>query len=325
VNTALNLVHGENLAWQQRKAASLTISPLHVGNRDLGYRRSRTYGHPKGISLGTALTISGAAASPNMGYHSSPIIGLVMTLFNVRLGAWLGNPGPAGNDTFSSEGPRFSAAWLMAEAFGLTDSKKPYVYLTDGGHFENLGLYELVQRRCRLIVISDAGCDPGFEFADLGNAIRKIRIDLGIEITMDDIAMHSRSAVGDDGVEKIEPGRYFATGTIHYPEWNDDTHDGALVYIKPGIYGGEPRDVMNYAATHPDFPHESTADQWFDESQFESYRRLGKHVVATLMADPNIKRIFDAGGRPPPPPGQKRAAPKPVDSIHRRRRKRLFG
>ena len=66
----------------------MTISPPHAGNRDQGYRRSRNYGHPKGISLGTALTISGAAASPNMGYHSSPIVGLVMTLFNLRLGAW---------------------------------------------------------------------------------------------------------------------------------------------------------------------------------------------------------------------------------------------
>ena len=147
-----------------------------------------------GISLGTALTISGAAASPNMGYHSSPIVGLVMTLFNVRLGAWLGNPGrPAGDKTFDSEGPRLSARSLMYEALGLTDSKKPYVYLTDGGHFENLGLYELVQRRCRLIVVSDASCDPDFEFEDLGNAIRKIRIDLGIEILMDRIDMHPRS------------------------------------------------------------------------------------------------------------------------------------
>jgi hypothetical protein len=214
--------------------------------------------------------------------------------------------------------------WLMSEAFGLTDSKQRYVYLTDGGHFENLGLYELVQRRCRLIVISDAGCDPGFEFADLGNAIRKIRIDLGIEITMDKIEMHSRSAVDDHGVEAIDPGRPFATGRIRYPEWKgDDTRDAALIYIKPGIYGDEPRDVMNYAATHPDFPHESTADQWFDESQFESYRRLGRHIFESLMENAVISAIFTTGRLPPPPPPG--YAPTRVKGMHRQRPKPLFG
>jgi hypothetical protein len=299
LNTALNLVDGDTLAWQQRKAASMTITPLHAGNRDLGYRRSNRYGHASGISLGTALTISGAAASPNMGYHSSPIVGLVMTLFNVRLGAWLGNPGePAGKNTYDKEGTRVSAQPLVYEALGLTDAKKPYVYLTDGGHFENLGLYELCQRRCRLIVVSDAGCDPGFEFEDLGNAIRKIRIDLGVEIEMDKIEMHPRGAVDAGGIETVEPGRYFTTGIIRYPEGGE----GKLVYLKPGIYGSEPRDVTNYAATHPDFPHESTADQWFDESQYESYRRLGRHVAKRLFGDldenATIDEIFAAAAPP---------------------------
>lgn len=346
VNTALNLVHGKNLAWQQRKAASLTISPLYVGNRDLGYRPSRSYGHPDGISLGTALTISGAAASPNMGYHSSPIIGLVMTLFNCRLGAWLGNPGEAGSRTFNRESPRFSAKWLVYEALGLTDSASPYVYLSDGGHFENLGLYELVQRRCRLIVISDAGCDRDFEFADLGNAIRKIRVDLGVEIVMDSMDMHSRSGVDDHGAEEIHPGRHFATGRIRYPEWQgDESYDGKLIYIKPGIYGHEPRDVLNYAATHPDFPHESTADQWFDESQYESYRRLGQHVGSCLFGgleeNASIDDVFAAARRNPTPTaaagasagiitasmqdGADALGAAPVRKLHRRRRSSWFG
>jgi len=76
VNIALNLVAGRRLAWQQRKAESFTVTPLHTGNCALGYRPSASYGGDKGISLGTAITISGAAASPNMGYHSSPVIGL---------------------------------------------------------------------------------------------------------------------------------------------------------------------------------------------------------------------------------------------------------
>ena len=103
INAALNLVKGEQLAWQERKAESFTMSRLHCGSWHLGYRPSAQYGDA--ISLGTALTISGAAASPNMGYHSSPIVGFLMTLFNVRLGWWLGNPGQPGADTWRRSGP----------------------------------------------------------------------------------------------------------------------------------------------------------------------------------------------------------------------------
>ena len=85
-----------------------------------------------------------------------------------------------------------------------------------------------------------------FEFEDLGNAIRKIRIDLGIDILMDAIEMHPRSSVDEHGVEPIEPGLYFATGTIRYPEFRkvggkDEPLEGRLIYIKPGIYGKEPQ------------------------------------------------------------------------------------
>ena len=149
-----------------------------------GFRPSLEYGGgaPFGLSLGTAMAISGAAASPNMGYHSSPSITLLLALFNVRLGWWLGNPGKEGEKTYKDEGPATAIVPLAEETFGLTTDDKPYVYLSDGGHFENLGLYEMVRRRCRFIVAIDAGCDPDFAFEDLGNAVRKIFIDLGIRI-----------------------------------------------------------------------------------------------------------------------------------------------
>ena len=160
VNMALNLVSGEHLAWQQRKAESFTVSPLHCGASELGYRPTEVYGDPKGITVGTAVAISGAAVSPNMGYHSSPPLALLMTLFNVRLGWWLGNPGVAGESTYKREGPATAQRALLNELFGATTDTREYVYLSDGGHFENLGLYEMVRRRCRRIVVSDAGCDP---------------------------------------------------------------------------------------------------------------------------------------------------------------------
>lgn len=127
LSLALNVVSGERLAWQQRKAQAFSVSPLYCGNFELGYRDSAQYGGPDGISLGTAVTISGAAASPNMGYHSSPIVGLIMTLLNARLGAWLGNPGVAGNSTWTESGPRTAIGSLVKEAFGLTTNTSAYV------------------------------------------------------------------------------------------------------------------------------------------------------------------------------------------------------
>ncbi len=282
INIALNLVHGNNLAWQQRKAQSFTVSPLHCGSfvNQLGYRRASEYGKnpavDQPITIGTALAISGAAASPNMGYHSSPAITFLLTLFNVRLGWWLGNPGRAGQNTYSRSCPEFAVGPMLAEAFGFTDEQKRYVYLSDGGHFENLGLYEMVTRRCRYILVSDAGCDEKMEFQDLGNAIRKIRIDLGIDI--------------DINVEPLRPspqhrsGAHYAIGTIRYSRVDPGAPDGILIYLKPSLSGDEPVDVLEYAAHHKQFPHEPTSDQFFDESQFESYRRLGEHVAGEVFA-----------------------------------------
>jgi hypothetical protein len=290
INIALNVVSTRRLAWQERKAMSFTVSPLHCGNAHVGFRRSREYGdraHNKsqeesGISLGTAMAISGAAVSPNMGYNSSPSISLLLTLFNVRLGWWLGNPGPAGDKTYQSQGPWFSARPLLVEAFGLTDETSPYVYLSDGGHFEDLGLYEMVRRRCRFIVVIDAGCDPKFGFDDLGNAVRKIYIDLGIRITFNKLqALRNRPTEDDGALEDIP---YFSIGTIDYKDADGSGCDnGYVLYVKPAYHGTEGAGIRSYAAAHPEFPHETTVDQWFTESQFESYRSLGLDIMNGIL------------------------------------------
>jgi hypothetical protein len=283
INMALNLVAGDELAWQERKAESFTASSLHCGSCQHGYRPSDQYGGPRGMSVGTAVTISGAAASPNQGYHSSPALALLMTFFNVRLGWWLGNPGKAGEDTYNLRNPTWSLGPLLAEAFGLTNSRNPYIYCSDGGHFENLGLYEMVLRRCRSIVVIDAGQDDKFIFDDLGNAIRKIRIDFGIDITIDKMGLFPR---GDRKEAMPANAKYGAVGTIRYHA-NDRSQDGHFVYIKPVFYGtNEPKDVYNYATMNPMFPHEPTlGDQFFSESQFESYRRLGEHALDEICRE----------------------------------------
>jgi hypothetical protein len=285
-NMALNLVHGSRLAWQQRKAESFTVTPLYSGHCTLGYRPSRQYGGPKGITLGTAITISGAAASPNMGYHSSPVIGFIMTLFNARLGAWMGNPGEAGAKTWKESGPRSAIGSLMKEALGLTNDTSEYVYLSDGGHFENLAMYEMVRRGCRNIVVLDSGCDLDFKYEDLGNALRKIRIDQKVPIEFDDslkllLARQTR----------------FAVATIQYSALDNQRKDGYLLYIKPIMIGGEPPDVVAYQGGNPHFPHQSTSDQWFNESQTESYRMLGVHTVNEICANwdgvGGLDRLFE--------------------------------
>ena len=290
INTALNLVGGDNLAWQERKAASFTISPLHCGSQVAGYCESAKYasaGSGTGITLGTAVAISGAAVSPNMGYHTSTTLSLLLTLFNVRLGWWLGNPG---RREHTAAGPDSSLVTILAEALGRTKSDSRWIYLSDGGHFDNLGLYEMVRRRCHYIVVSDAGRDPKITFEDLGNAIRKIRIDLGVPITTDDVKIYPR--------DEKKAGRYYVTGTIHYKVVDGpDAPDGVLIYIKPAIYGREPIDVRNYAAQNVQFPHESTSDQWFTESQFESYRALGAFVVDEICRMQTFKSIGDFADR----------------------------
>lgn len=290
-NIAMNIIATRELAWQERKAMSFVVTPWWCGcgdqNResqvlraDLAgasgcYRHSEKYGG--GISVGTSMAISGAAASPNMGYHSSPALSLLLTFFNVRLGAWLGNPNSAGNSTWRHAGPRIAGWPMIQEALGLTDGTKEYVYLSDGGHFDNLGLYEMVRRRCRLIIISDAGCDPDFGFEDLGNACRKISIDQDIDIEFEALKMVARKT------PPVE-GPYFAVARIKYRD--PGAKEGILVYIKPNFQGIEPISVRSYALKATLFPHESTADQFFGESQFEAYRALGRFAIDHIDGAP---------------------------------------
>jgi hypothetical protein len=270
INTALNVVSAENPAWQERKAESFAITRLFSGNPIVRYQPTATYGDRHGgISLGTAMAISGAAVSPNEGYNSSRLIGFLLMLFNVRLGWWLGNPR---EKHFRLEGPTWGIVPALKELAGATTDEGEWVYLSDGGHFENLGLYEMIRRRCRFIVISDASCDPKCTFEDLGNATRKAYIDFGVSIEFEKLSIQPRQTPPAAGVS-------CAIGSIKYP---GSDRLGWLLYIKPTYHGTERADIRSYAAAHGKFPHESTTEQWFSESQLESYRALGANVVELI-------------------------------------------
>lgn len=292
VNMALNMVRTSNLAWQNRKAQSFTVSALHTGSSQMGksgnFRRSQFYGmnrqSDRAITLGTAAAISGAAASPNMGrFTQSAAVSFLMVLLNVRLGWWLGNPGQRGRTlgAWKSAAPRWSPPAFVNESLGLTDDLHRFVYLADGGQFENLGLYEMVVRRCKTIILCDAGSDATRTFSDLGSAIHKIRVDMGIPIKF------------EAGKEPKE-GAYAAVATIKYSEVDgNDASDGTLIYIKPTLDGSESSDIYNYQIENKHFPHEGTLDQFYSETQFESYRALGSHIVETLI---NRNKVDDLTG-----------------------------
>ncbi len=310
VNATLNLVGTRLAAWRQRKAEAFSFSSLSAGAWRLNYVRADAYGGDHGVTVATAMAISGAAADPNMGYHSSPLVTLLMTLFNVRLGWWLPNPrypldhgytAPRQARFLRQAGPLFSVWPLLQELFGLTDDSRGYVDLSDGGHFENLGLYEMVLRRCKNIIVVDSGADATFTFEDLGNALRKIEIDLGVPIRF-----QSRPSMraGDDAMP-YSGNHYCAVATIQYSCVDGDiyrasdpdgtaqqyyrpeaTLDGTLVYIKACLTGlHEPMDVIEYARNHSTFPHESTSNQFFNEAQFESHRSLGSYVIDHIAAN----------------------------------------
>jgi hypothetical protein len=161
---------------------------------------------------------------------------------------------------------------LIIELLGLTDDERRYVYLSDGGHFENLALYELVRRRCRFIIAGDADSDFDMAFGDLGNAIEKCRTDFGIDIEIDVESLRC------DPTTKLSKW-HCVVGKIHYENVDKDIPPGVLLYLKPSLTGDEPTDVLRYKSQHPKFPDQTTANQWFDESEFESYRALGQHIA----------------------------------------------
>jgi hypothetical protein len=299
-NAALNLTSGEDLAYQERQAMSFIFTPRFCG-ADYGatshtdaakarhaYRPTLQYAYPApGIHLGSAMAISGAAISPNSGFHSSPAVAFLLTVFNVRLGWWLGNPKIARYWRQSS--PLAGLAYLLKELSGSANDRSGYVYLSDGGHFENLGVYELVKRRCRFIVACDAEEDAKFGFEGLGNVIRKCRADLGVEIEID---VDQIRPAGEDRLSKW----HCVVGKIHYEHRSCEVQPGILVYLKSSLTGDEPSDLLEYSLRQTEFPHQTTVDQFFDESQFESYRRLGFHAARSAFETALQDLQKDGGG-----------------------------
>lgn len=286
INTTLNLAAGRDLTTAQRSSAMFVLSKHNCGSSRTGYRRTENYmgGH---LSLGTAVAASGAAASPSMGSRTpSSSLAMLMTILNVRLGYWAPTPN---KEHWRQDQPQLWPFYLMREFLSQTNDLSSYSYLTDGGHFDNTGLYSLVERGCRYVVVADCGADPNPCFGDLGEAIRRCRIDFGAEINL-----NFEPFVKND---KKKSSAHFVVGTVYYRRdhllrlgWRaedaekDDLRRGIIIVVKPSLVDDEPPDVRQYGIENSEFPQQSTADQWFDEAQFESYRRFGQDC---------IKKFFD--------------------------------
>jgi hypothetical protein len=316
-NTTLNLSFGQDLAYQERKGASFIFTPLYCGY-DVGWTETdsdrvqfngftptRSFAYQDGgPRMATAVATSGAAMSPNWGFHSSPTMAFLLTIFNVRLGLWIRNPRHkrfrlrARHSNPSS--PWFGLFYLAAELFGMVNDEAAFVYLTDGGHFENMGLYELIRRHCSTIVICDSEQDGDLTFQGIGMAIRKCRIDHGAEITL---PLSDLEPVGDSE----ECAQHCIPGTVRYSNGTV----GQILYIKSAYTKDLPADLINFRKENPTFPNTSTADQWFSESQFESYRRLGQHYARSERVQAWLDRhVLVRPSTPPVGP----TTPKPPES-----------
>ena len=299
-NTTLNLVADKDLAVQDRKGESFVLTPDYCGSQGTGYDRLPNDAEDHvlaNLSLGRAVAISGAAADPNMNFHQSEAQTALMTVLNLRLGWWVENPRrrpretvtpwdrlrsrlyglPLRDQQWEARDAHFGA-FLVQELLGRTTRDDEYVHLSDGGHFENLGVYELIRRRCRYIVVCDAAEDREDASENLANLMRLVLTDFGIRIEIDTTPIRKQ---GPDGLSRW----HCAIGSIRYDDVDPCAVAGTLVFLRSSLTGDEPADLRNYAVNNPSFPHDSTADQFFTQDQFESYRALGYHIGREVFAE----------------------------------------
>ncbi|RZL00727.1 MAG: hypothetical protein EOP36_14470 [Rubrivivax sp.] len=299
VNTCLNQTRDDlsGLYNADRKGAAVTATwrGLEVGpSRFIPMQPDHDAG-----TLGRWVAVSGAAASPGAGAYTTRGLALLLYFLGVRLGHWVRSPGAAVPLRWLSHWswrllpkPLMLASEASAVYFG---GERPWWYLSDGGHFENTGVYALLKRELDFIILSDASCDPRYEFGDIENLVRKARIDFGAEIDFYSGEEASRLFTSDceAGLTVLSPEdvannhscRGVLLARIRYRERLVTQEGGAavrvrpegtLLVVKPNLHKALDVDVLAYAQKHEDFPHESTGDQSFDEAQWESYHRLGE-------------------------------------------------
>ncbi len=306
INTCLNQTRDDRsgLFNADRKGTAVTASwrGVEIGPREFVAWQAH---HDVG-TLGRWVAVSGAAASPGAGSYTSRGLALLLYFLGVRLGHWMRAPHERVQLRWLSRlawrlipKPMMLASEASATFYGV---ERPWWYMSDGGHFDNSGVYPLLKRELDFIILSDAGADANYEFADLENMVRKARIDFGAEIDFytreeamglfpggaqaltilspEDMGnMHScRGALLARIRYRARPGPIGADGR----PGPSVRPEGTLLIIKPNLHNALDIDLLSYARKHTGFPHEPTGDQSFDEAQWESYHRLGEDFGRVL-------------------------------------------
>jgi len=274
LNAALNVPSSTHPAVRDRRCDFFLFSKHWCGSPGTGYHPTsqwQTNGRP--VDLGSAMAISGAAISSYMGLGSMPTLTALLTFLNVRLGFWIRNPGKR----WGGRHPGFLC--LLREMLGASMSEqKRWLNLSDGGHIENMAVYELLRRRCKFIMCVDGEADAAFAFQGLMTLVRHAQIDFGVRVepTLDSLRPDPATGLSQSHVHFCR---------IHYPALGGKPAGiGLLLYAKLSVTGNESELIKRYRITHPEFPHQSTLDQFFDQEQFEAYRQLGVHVADGLFS-----------------------------------------
>jgi len=287
INTALNIQGSKYANRRGRNADFFVFSPKFIGSGATKYVRTEEFeAEVDELDLATAMAISGAAASSNMGASSIKPLTPTLAILNIRLGYWIANPRQLARDRKRTS--VLDQFYFLEELLGLMREDSETVYLTDGGHIENLGIYELLRRRCRMIIAIDAEADPEMSFRSFVALQRYARIDFGVLISLpwaeirDATRAASEEIVRTGGLpaHAAPHGPHCTIGEIIYPQ----NRTGILLYVKSSITGDENDYIVDYKRRFPRYPHESTADQLFSEEQFEAYRALGFHAVNEVFS-----------------------------------------
>jgi hypothetical protein len=330
INAHVVLLGAEKARQRSRTGDSFVLSRCYSGSEATGFIRTSDwvssgafYARPLGpMRLPTAMAISGAALNPRaggdgQGATKGGIISALLTILNLRLGYWAQSPlkiHEAKGAPVYRLPPNLIRPGAIQGLFGFAHNERAHwLELTDGGHFENTGIYELVRRRVRTIIFADGSTDPDISLASFANLLQKIYVDFGVTVAFGEPADFTRmmkgSAVARPG--DVLSGRFelsaaaYAVGTIRYPKEGDrDEMIGTLMYIKSAMTQDLPPGLYSYKAGNPLFPSESLAEQFFSEEQFEAYRALGFLQAASLVGDvrKNEKWASELGFPPPPAP-----------------------
>ncbi|MEV6013353.1 hypothetical protein AB0M29_42200 [Streptomyces sp. NPDC051976] len=302
-----------------RRAVSFTLSHDYVGGPDVGYActtclERRTKRHiARDLTVESAVAVSGAAFSSAMGAQARAFQTL-FALSNARLGTWLPNPGALAE--LWKDGGRWELPpqqvlrrlpYLLREVLGRYPMDDRLLLVTDGGHYENLGLVELLRQGVRTAVCVDASGDVPPFATTLAQAIALAREELGITITL-----HDPTSLAPGSADPLEPESTLSalnsrlsktavvTGDILYPrnltvDGGPPSPHGTLIVARSTLTAELPYDLLSYAASNPVFPHDSTSDQWFDHQQFDAYQSLGRYIGARVQA------LLDDGAAGGPP------------------------